>query len=328
MRWTDGVRWTGPRPPVAHHVTRALPLLAALVVALLAHPAIPPRRRPAYVFPAIADASVRADHPSRNDGTGPKLRVGRRWATYVRFDVRVPAGERITSARLVVHPQKQLTIRRASNDWREKRITWRHRPHTGVVDRRLRRTGTVTYALTSTARKAKTFASRERGSGPRIVVRTTVGSTTVDAGSGSSVTTPIGGAPTPSDPSGESVPLGDIPGWVQVFSEDFGTDVPLGGFPQALSSKWWAYPSPWKDSMRRGTYNPARTLSVAGGVLSSHIHSEAGVPQVSGVLPRLPGTSGGVTGTPSGRLYGRYTVRFRCDPIAGYKIAWLLVAGR
>src|SRR5215472_1874929 len=32
-------------------------------------------------------------------------------------------------------------------------------------------------------------------------------------------------------PSGEPMPVGDIPGWHQVFSDDFTTDVPLGSFP-------------------------------------------------------------------------------------------------
>src|ERR1700741_1268265 len=33
-----------------------------------------------------------------------------------------------------------------------------------------------------------------------------------------------------SDPSGVAMPKGNLPGWKQVFSDDFATSVPLGGF--------------------------------------------------------------------------------------------------
>src|SRR3978361_375707 len=32
-------------------------------------------------------------------------------------------------------------------------------------------------------------------------------------------------------PSGEAMPVGNLPGWKQIFSDDFATDVPLGQFP-------------------------------------------------------------------------------------------------
>jgi hypothetical protein len=325
------MRPPGPRP-VRLRVARALaPLL--LLAAASAHPAPASAQTTALTFPSIADASVRADKPSRNEGTKGHLRVGRGWATYVRFDVRVPAGSRITSARLVLHPRRRVTVRRASNDWREKLVSWRRRPRAGAVDRQLRRTGTITYQLTSRAKRAVRFGSRESGSGPQLVVRTTDDGGTVQAGgpvtgsgtpSPSSAITPVGGPPTPADQSGEGVPVAALPGWTPVFSDDFATDVPLGGFPGPLSSKWYAYPSSYRDSSGRGAYAADRTLSVSGGVLNAYVHSENGVPQVSAVLPRLPGTTGGLTSTPSGRLYGRFSVRFRADRVQGYKIAWLL----
>ena len=43
------------------------------------------------------------------------------------------------------------------------------------------------------------------------------------------------------DPSGASMPLGDVSGWHQVFTDNFATNVPLGSFPGAVSAKWDAY---------------------------------------------------------------------------------------
>ena len=39
---------------------------------------------------------------------------------------------------------------------------------------------------------------------------------------------------------------------------------------------------------------------------------------VAALLPKVPGS------TRNGQKYGRYAVRFKADPIDGYKIAWLL----
>ncbi len=118
-------------------------------------------------------------------------------------------------------------------------------------------------------------------------------------------------------PSGESMPVGDIPGWHQIFADDFTTDVPLGQFPSAVAARWGAYDDGWSDTSHHGTYMPSRVISVANGVMNMHLHTEGGAHMVSAPFPRLPGTS-------SGRLYGRYVARFRADAVHGYKTAWLL----
>ena len=129
----------------------------------------------------------------------------------------------------------------------------------------------------------------------------------------------------PADPSGEPVPGGDLPGFKQVFSDDFATDVPLGRFPAAVASRWWAYPSTFRDTSGQGTYDCARVCSVAGGVLKLHLHTEDGVREVAAPVPRLPGSAPlPPHGIPSGQLYGRYSVRFKADPVPGYKTSWLL----
>jgi beta-glucanase (GH16 family) len=116
------------------------------------------------------------------------------------------------------------------------------------------------------------------------------------------------------------MPVGDIPGWHQVFSDDFTTDVPLGSFPRAVSDKWTAYQDGWTDTSGHGTYYPSKVISIHNGVLNLHLHTENGIHMVAAPEPKIPGA----VGSEGGLLYGRYAVRFRADRIHGYKTAWLL----
>jgi len=120
------------------------------------------------------------------------------------------------------------------------------------------------------------------------------------------------------DPSGEAMPVGDLNGWRQGFRDDFADDVPLGKFPEAVADKWRAYPSPVKDTFRRGTYSPHKVVSVSDGVLNENIHAEGRVFMVAAILPNVPDSGD------HGQTYGRYAVRFKADAIDGYKMAWLL----
>jgi beta-glucanase (GH16 family) len=114
------------------------------------------------------------------------------------------------------------------------------------------------------------------------------------------------------------MPVGDLAGWKQIFTDDFTKPVPLGSFPAAVSSKWSAYPSGSRDSSGRGRYSPDKVLSVSGGMLNMFIHSEGGTHLVAAALPELTAKA------TYGQLYGRYAVRFRADALTGYKTAWLL----
>jgi beta-glucanase (GH16 family) len=122
------------------------------------------------------------------------------------------------------------------------------------------------------------------------------------------------------DPSGQPMPVGNLPGWTQKFSDDFRTSVALGNFPQAVSSKWKAYPDGWHDTSGNGTYKPSRVVSIQNGVMNLHVHTENGVHMVSAPEPVIPGA----TGREGGQTYGRYAMRFRADAVPGYKTAWLL----
>jgi hypothetical protein len=156
------------------------------------------------------------------------------------------------------------------------------------------------------------------------------------------VTVPGAAAPPPSasppavapivSPTGSIAPTADLPGWQHVFADDFATPTPTFPGP-AYAPTWWAYPSGSTDTSgsagrptaEQGHYDCARTCSVGGGVLTLNLHSEAGTPYVAAPVPRLPGSAGGVGSTPSGQLYGRYSVLFRAMASGpGYKTAWLL----
>ena len=131
--------------------------------------------------------------------------------------------------------------------------------------------------------------------------------------------------------SGECLPIGDLPGWRQVFVDDFAGTVALGewsgcamagfvcsGLPEPYRSRWWAFLEAWTDNSN-GWYRPSKVLSVADGVLDTYIHTEDGVHAVAAPVPLIHGSDGSL-----GQLYGRYAVRFRVDPLHGYKVAWLL----
>jgi hypothetical protein len=121
-------------------------------------------------------------------------------------------------------------------------------------------------------------------------------------------------------PSGEAMPVGDLPGWHQIYTDDFvGTSVAIGAFPDAVSTKWTAYPDGWKDTSKNGTYYPSKVVSIHDGVMDLYIHTENGVHLVAVPEPKLPGSS-----SSNGMKYGRYAVRFKSDALANYKTAWLL----
>lgn len=111
------------------------------------------------------------------------------------------------------------------------------------------------------------------------------------------------------------MPIGDLPGWRQVFTDDFTQDIPLGQFTSATQGHWKPYPSPWRDTSGNGMYAPEAVVSVSGGVLDKYLHTRAdGTAMVAAIQPM------------NGRdmLYGRYEVRARMDAVDGYKVAWLL----
>lgn len=122
------------------------------------------------------------------------------------------------------------------------------------------------------------------------------------------------------DPSGLSMPVGNIPGWQQVFTDNFTEDVPVGDFPAQVSSKWGAYQDGWRDTTKHGTYEASKVVSIQNGMMNMYLHTQDGVHMVAAPYPIIPGA----TGPEGGTVYGMYEVRFKAQPVVGYKTAWLL----
>lgn len=144
------------------------------------------------------------------------------------------------------------------------------------------------------------------------------------------------GAVTSTDPSGEPMPTGNLPGWTQVFADDFTTSVPLGGFsgcnystnmskskctglPASVSSQLTAYGDGWSDTSGNGRYEASQVLSIHNDMLDYYIHTSGGTHMVAAVVPKIPdGVNGG------GLKYGAYAIRFKSDSLPGYKTAFML----
>jgi hypothetical protein len=121
-------------------------------------------------------------------------------------------------------------------------------------------------------------------------------------------------------PSGQPMPVGDLPGWHQIFADDFTINAPVGSFPGAVyGSNWAVYPDGTHDTTHNGQYWASKVLSVSNGMLNMYIHTENGIHMVAAPMPILRPSPDN-----EGLLYGRYSVRFRADAIPNYKTAWLL----
>ncbi len=130
----------------------------------------------------------------------------------------------------------------------------------------------------------------------------------------------------PTAPTGSTAPFGDLPGWRQVYVQDFNVDTPLGSWgqggtgnpPAAYQDGWMSvYPDGWADTSGKccGTpsiYKPSRVVSTSGGILDKWLHTENG--------QKLSAT----VGVGHGQSSGRFSVRFRADEVHGWKTAWLL----
>lgn len=122
---------------------------------------------------------------------------------------------------------------------------------------------------------------------------------------------------TPQPADNVAMPVGDLPGWKQIFTDDFTTPAAAGTFGSVYKNKFATYDS-FADSFNGGTYN-RNILSVQNGLLDLNLHKENGRPQVAAPGPiTTPGQPW------VGQTYGKYSVRFRSDPLSGYKTAWLL----
>jgi len=127
--------------------------------------------------------------------------------------------------------------------------------------------------------------------------------------------------PSASNASGIALPTGDLPGWRNIWHDDFDQDFAVGGFPGPYNGKLNAYPNNYYDTSKNGQYNPQTTLSAHDSILNIHVHTKNGRPQVCAPVPTIDGTD---IKWP-GQLFGRYEICARFpDELPGYKVAWLL----
>ncbi|GAA2019831.1 hypothetical protein GCM10009818_36770 [Nakamurella flavida] len=125
-----------------------------------------------------------------------------------------------------------------------------------------------------------------------------------------------GPAPPPPSPSGEYMPVGDLPGWHQVLAEDFLTDAAPGEFPGPYADHWTSYDG-FPDTFGHADYTND-IITVRNGVLDEYLHTNAeGRAQAAAPVPY-------VSEKWAGQTYGRFSVRFRADPLQGFGTGWLL----
>ena len=193
-----------------------------------------------------------------------------------------------------------------------------------------------TPAIASLSPSPTRSASRKAAARPS----SSASKTTTAGDSSSSPSSSVGSSTQPdpstaSDTSGQPVPIGNLPGWKQVFYDDFqGESVSTGQFsgcssnpytcsdlPSATQSKWADYPDGWSDTAGTCDYEPSQTLSISGGVLNMFIHtSSSGACMTAAPIAKLPDP----VDSSNGQLYGMYSVRMKSDPVPGYLAAFLL----
>ncbi|MGO4805937.1 family 16 glycosylhydrolase [Arthrobacter sp. 2MCAF15] len=182
--------------------------------------------------------------------------------------------------------------------------------------------------------------STDAGTGPQLGLQSGLPTGSPEGGAaGASTPAPMPGPA--SRPAQTSAPLpvrttdvtmsGDLPGWRNVFVEDFSKgDVPLGSFPGPLYKDRWS--AGYKDgtpdtdgqvSGGKSGYYPSKVLSVKNGVLDWFMHSENGIFMGAAPTPKFLNASKNPPRANS-MLYGRYSVRYRGDAMPGFKTAWLL----
>jgi hypothetical protein len=120
------------------------------------------------------------------------------------------------------------------------------------------------------------------------------------------------------NPSLVAPPL-NVPGWTPIFWDDFNTNADRGMFLTKYGIKWDAYPTGWRTSSpwKVGMYDNS-ILEARDSCLIKNIATVDGTPRVAALQPKLSPVK------PYGVPAGRFSIRFKCDPLPGYKVAWLL----
>jgi hypothetical protein len=113
------------------------------------------------------------------------------------------------------------------------------------------------------------------------------------------------------------MPVGNLPGWNQIYANDFTQSVALGSQASAFGmSDYGVVP----DTSGMGLRDTAATVSEANSLLNVWVHTDSqGQPVGACLIPTAPGVS-----YDDGQLYGRYDIRMRADSAQGFKFVFLL----
>lgn len=185
------------------------------------------------------------------------------------------------------------------------RVTVRHRSFT-IVATSVRPGSTIRLTVLRVSGPIPTTSPSPPTPAPSRSTGAT-GTTNATGGSGSTGLSQI------EAPSGEAMPVGDIPGWHQTYAEDFsGSSLPSG---------WDAYTGePGGDPA--GWWDPSH-VSVSGGelqILSSRdpAHCPSGCTAIDDFV------SGGLQFYGNPQTYGKYEIRMRADNAKGLGFTVLL----
>lgn len=116
-------------------------------------------------------------------------------------------------------------------------------------------------------------------------------------------------------PSTVSMPVGDLPGWKQVFTEDFTTPLAQGSFPGVYKPQWLSY-NGFTDTSGVGHYDQS-IISAHDGNLDINLQVKDGKALGAAPVPLVNGKWGGQT-------YGKFSVRMKSDAIQGFGTGFLL----
>ncbi len=207
-----------------------------------------------------------------------------------------------------------------------------------VVAVRKARAEAARRARVLAVRKARAATAAARAESARLAVQAaslgsaTVAPTDAPATAAPGTDAPAADAPATDAPASDA-PAADAPAapaadangmpavsdgpWERVFSDDFTTDVPIGGFlTSEYKNRWMSYDG-FGDTSGVGRYEPKKVLSVKDGALDYFLHTENGVPLGAAPVPL-------VNGQWPGQVYGRFSLRARADSLAGFGNGWLL----
>jgi hypothetical protein len=149
-------------------------------------------------------------------------------------------------------------------------------------------------------------------------------------GAQSTVTLPDPVVAQGTNPSGQPVPTANLPGWQNIFWDDFTKDAALGSWANnndpdkicyvgAQGQQWRSYPKTYLDTYQKRPYRSDAVLSVKNSCLDFWLHNVDGTPAGANPSPLITGTS-------QYQTYGRYSARLRVtnNTLSEYHAAWLL----